>query len=212
MRGNSLRNKFYFDFSAIICDKLPLTQRILKACKIEINNLKAAGFDHNSYATRIIIDKSKLNAVYTPNNKVGSTNLNFFAKSINSIFEYYQDIRFNFVLKKDKIVFIIDRFLGFSSTNLNYNAYYFINDKLYVSYKDSFLLVNKKLFTKDLLNEKNYINPKVLYTNTILDTYKDIHLFNLVETLIVKFILYIHLLYLKAEQKNRLDFRVKQTP
>jgi len=199
-----MQNRYYFDFSEVINDKLPLPQKVLKACKREINELELQGINSNSISTKIKITKSKLDSIYSLKQTTENSSLNFF----NNI---YQDLKFNFTLKKDQIIFKLDKKLGYSSSNLNIKAYYVINDKLYSSYKDSFLLVNLKNLSEDLNNKNIYLNSSILYKNTILETYKDINLFNLVESLIVKFILFIHLLYLKSIQKNRLDFRIKQT-
>jgi len=204
MNGNDLQNRYYFDFNDVANEQLPLTQKILKVCKNEIKELELVGIYSNSQDNKIKITNEKINSIHSKQNLFNSN-------KINIITTLFNDIKFNFILKKDKIVFNIDKKLGFSNINLNPKAYYIINDRLYVSYKNSFILLNNDVFKRELEISKTDLNSKILYKNTVLDTYANINLFNLTETILTKLILKFHLLYLKSLSKNRLDFRLKQT-
>lgn len=200
MNRCNVQYKYYFDFSEVANNNLPLSQKILRVCRQEISKLGTLDSNTNSKDNKIKITLDMINNYNKPNN------LNI----INSFNYLVSSIKYNFNFNKDKLLLNLENKLGFSRSNLNYKAYFIINDTLYVSYKDTLLLVNYLSLKDDIINN-NEVNKNLLYKNTILETYKDLSISNIIETLFIKLILAIHLMYLKSINKNRFDFRLKQT-
>lgn len=192
--------KYYFDFSEVVNNDLPLSQKILKICKQKISKLNDSDFNINSKNNKIKITVDML--------ADNDTTSQF--KSINNLLKLISTIKYNFHFNKDKLILNLEGRLGYSKSNLNYKAYYIINDILYVSYKDTLLLVDCESLKNDL-STKNLINKTLLYKNTILETYNNLFISNIAETLFTKLVLTLHLIYLKSTNKNRLNFRLKQT-
>jgi hypothetical protein len=196
----NVQYKYYFDFSEVTNNNLPLSQKILRVCRQEISRLDTLNPNVNSKDNKVKITLDMINNYNKPNN------LNI----TNSFIYLLASIKYNFNFNKDKLLLNLESRLGFSKSNLNYKAYFIINDTLYVSYKDTLLLVDCSLLKNDIIS-KDEINKNLLYKNTILETYKDLSISNIIETLFLKIILTIHLMYLKSVNKNRFDFRLKQT-
>jgi hypothetical protein len=109
------------------------------------------------------------------------------------------------------IILFLEFKLKFSSIKLNIKHYYVINNKLYVTYKDSFLKfdsLNSYLYD---LSQINNVKSNFLYRNNILNIFSDFNLNTIIDSIFFKLFLNLHLLYLKIVNFNRFDFRLKQT-
>jgi hypothetical protein len=198
---------FNFDFCGSVNEQLPLTYNVLKSCKSEISKLR------NSKNSQELLQANTIKLIINKNISLSSikniSDLKEFYQ--NSVLNSYYNIKYNFNSRKDLFVFKIENFIGLSGLNLNPNAYYVINGRLYLSYKDSFILFNDEKLIKRGLANKNNIKYFFLYKKNILERYSNITFTNIIDNMFLKLILSIHLIYLKSNLFSRFDFRLKQT-
>nr|AAA32100.2 unknown [Tetrahymena pyriformis] len=208
---NSNFSKIYwFDFNGTVNENLPLTYNTLKICrqeidKLEINNEKKVGSKKNPIKLNVSFEEK-----YSSNEETTKIDLNIYEesslKSISANFNNHIKSYLNLMLQP------FNNFLEFklklSTVKLNIKHYYVINNKIYVTYKDSLMLFNSH---EDYLSNLNEINPvkyNFLYRNYNINNIK---LSNILDTLLLNIILYLHLLYIKSTNYNRFDYRLKQT-
>nr|YP_740752.1 Ymf68 [Tetrahymena malaccensis]ABI51661.1 Ymf68 [Tetrahymena malaccensis] len=201
---------YWFDFNGTVNENLPLNYNVLKFCRNEINKLEKTNEKNLGSKENPI----KLNLTFEDKhyvNKNSTLNLNVYEsfdskKFISSLFEKtIESINIAFM---SPIYNFIEFKLKLSTTKLNTNHYYVINNKLYITYNDSLkLFTSVDDYIKDL-NELNNIKLFFLYRS--FNIY-NIKLNSIIDFVFLKIILYLHLLYLKSTYYNRFDYRLKQT-
>nr|NP_049603.1 orf593 [Tetrahymena pyriformis]AAD41948.1 orf593 [Tetrahymena pyriformis] len=208
---NSNFSKIYwFDFNGTVNENLPLTYNTLKICrqeidKLEINNEKKVGSKKNPIKLNVSFEEK-----YSSNEETTKIDLNIYEesslKSISANFNNHIKSYLNLMLQP------FNNFLEFklklSTVKLNIKHYYVINNKIYVTYKDSLMLFNSHEDYLSNLNEINSVKYNFLYRNYNINNIK---LSNILDTLLLNIILYLHLLYIKSTNYNRFDYRLKQT-
>lgn len=208
---NSNFSKIYwFDFNGTVNENLPLTYNTLKICrqeidKLEINNEKKVGSKKNPIKLNVSFEEK-----YSSNEETTKIDLNIYEesslKSISANFNNHIKSYLNLMLQP------FNNFLEFklklSTVKLNIKHYYVINNKIYVTYKDSLMLFNSHKDYLSNLNEINSVKYNFLYRNYNINNIK---LSNILDTLLLNIILYLHLLYIKSTNYNRFDYRLKQT-
>ncbi len=208
---NSNFSKIYwFDFNGTVNENLPLTYNTLKICrqeidKLEINNEKKIGSKKNPIKLNVSFEEK-----YSNNEETAKIDLNIYEKSpLTSITTNIGNHTKSFL---NLILQPFNNFLEFklklSTIKLNINHYYVINNKIYVTYKDSLMAFNSHKEYLNDLNEINSVKYNFLYRNYNVS---DIKLSNILDTIFLNIILYLHLLYLKSTNYNRFDYRLKQT-
>lgn len=205
---NSNFSKIYwFDFNGTVNENLPLTYNTLKICrqeidKLEINNEKKIGSKKNPIKLNVSFEEK-----YSNNQEISKIDLDIYEKSTTTLsISNHVKSYLNLLLQP------FNSFLEFkyklSNLKLNINHYYVINDKIYVSYKDSLMLFNSHNDYLKNLNEINNVKHNFIYRNYNV---KNIKISNIIDTLFLNAILFLHLIYLKSTNFNRFDYRLKQT-
>lgn len=201
---------YWFDFNGTVNENLPLNYNILKFCRNEINKLEKLNeknigtkenpiklnltFEDKYYNSKSINLKLESYESFNSNNFIST----IFEKTLESLNTTITAPIYNFIEFKLKL----------STSKLNTNHYYVINNKVYITYNDSLkLFTSVNDYIKDL-NELNNIKLFFLYRS--FNIY-NIKLNSLIDFLFLKIILYIHILYLKSTNYNRFDYRLKQT-
>jgi hypothetical protein len=201
---------YWFDFNGTVNENLPLNYNVLRFCRNEINKLEISNEKHIGTKENPI----KLNLTFEDkhyNNTIKKIDLDIYENfnSVNylsSIFE--KAIESVNITLFTPIYNFIEFKLKLSTSKINFNHYYVINNKLYITYNDSLKhFTSTEDYIKDL-NELNNIKLFFLYRSFNIHNIK---LNNLVDFLFLKLILTIHLLYLKSTNYNRFDYRLKQT-
>lgn len=201
---------YWFDFNGTVNENLPLNYNVLRFCRNEINKLEISNEKHIGTKENPI----KLNLTFEDkhyNNTIKKIDLDIYENfnSVNylsSIFE--KAIESVNITLFTPIYNFIEFKLKLSTSKINFNHYYVINNKLYITYNDSLKhFTSTEDYIKDL-NELNNIKLFFLYRSFSIHNIK---LNNLVDFLFLKLILTIHLLYLKSTNYNRFDYRLKQT-
>lgn len=201
---------YWFDFNGTVNENLPLNYNVLRFCRNEINKLEISNEKHIGTKENPI----KLNLTFEDkhyNNTIKKIDLDIYENfnSVNylsSIFE--KAIESVNITLFTPIYNFIEFKLKLSTSKINFNHYYVINNKLYITYNDSLKhFTSTEDYIKDL-NELNNIKLFFLYRSFNIHNIK---LNNLVDFLFLKLILTIHLLFLKSTNYNRFDYRLKQT-
>lgn len=208
-------NSYWFDFGDTVNEQLPLTYDTLKLCKQKINITRAANnsVDLGSKLNpiKLVISFEEKHSNNNTNIKQPSLNSLYSSDTINSTFilrlksKLYNII--NLVILKP-VVSIIEFKYKISSIKLNIDHYYLINGKLYITYKDSFMLFNSTDEYIRGISEINNAKTFFLYRNFNVNNIK---LTKLLDYIFIRIILFLHLVYLKSISNNRFNFRLKQT-
>nr|QBI37904.1 Ymf68 [Tetrahymena rostrata]QGS65283.1 Ymf68 [Tetrahymena rostrata] len=200
---------YWFDFNGAINEQLPLSYNILKICKKEIDNMEKNNNYFVSTKEKPIKIQLNFNQKYNTecvseidNNMYEKSNKNSFLSNIGN--HLYSLI--NLVIQPINI--LLEFKLNYLSSKLNIKHYYIINNKLYITYKNSLILFNSH---NDYINDIKKINNvkyNFIYRNRInINT----SFYDFIDTMFIKIILYTHLNYLKIKHNNRLNYRLKQT-
>lgn len=217
---SKLDNMYWFDFEGRDEKQHPLSYDELKICRKKINNLEilkeweiefTLGITKDNPLKIDLNDKNPLkNDKSTKSSKLvdllnkdlyEKNNISFLDNLYSNIYSYLNLILqpFNSLLEvKSKLV----------SSKLDTKHYFYINDQLYITYKNSFLLFNSyDSYIEDLKNINN-VKYNFLYRNY---TIQNLSLTRTIDYIFLQIILYIHLIYLKSTNYNRFDYRLKQT-
>ena len=203
-----LLKTYWFDFNNTVNEKLPLTYDTLKICKIEIDKLILLNNDSIGSKQNPIKLELTFNQKYSSSEEIKEINLDMYEDSKNnSFFNNLTNHIFSYLnLIIQPLALIWELRLNYISSKLNLKHYYVINDVIYVTYKDSLLAFNSYNDYINDLKKINNVKYNFLYRNRI-----ELNLNNIIDTLFIKSILFIHLNYLKLTHDNRLNYRLKQT-
>lgn len=201
---------YWFDFNGTVNENLPLTYNTLKICreeikKLELNNDKKIGSKTNPIKLNLSFEQKYSNDVdfNLDLNIYENSNSYSFLNNLNNNIKSYTN------LLLQPLNYLLEFKLNLSSSKLNINHYYIINDKIYVTYKNSLILFNNYNDYIFDLNKINNVKYNFLYRNFKIN---NINIFNnIIDYLFLNLILNIHLIFLKYTNFNRFDYRLKQT-
>lgn len=204
--------EYLFDFNNTVNENFPLTFETLKLCRQEIKKVEDL-WDGSILDKQI---KIKLNVSHY--NLVKSNPKPYSDILDNNVYEVSEKKRFN-------IMSSIRSTIGYTLSSIIYNIkfkfnlidfkldirhYYLINNNIYVTYMDSFLLFESMDLYLKQLQKINDVKYKYLYRSDYFFR-SSFSISSLIDSVILRSVLSIHLLYLKSVYKNRLDYRLDQT-
>lgn len=207
--NNKYCNEYWFDFNGSVNEQLPLSYEVLKLCRKEINKIELSGKNNNSPENAIKLNFKLSNESNSVVEDINSELYESDSVSIINNFGYNINTYINSLIQP--IILFLEFKLKFSSIKLNIKHYYIINNKLYVTYKDSFLKFDSLNSYLNDLSQINNVKSNFIYRNNILNVFNDLNLNTFIDSLFFKLFLNLHLLYLKIINFNRFDFRLKQT-
>ena len=207
--NNKYYNEYWFDFNGTVNEQLPLSYEVLRLCRKEINKIENTGKNNSSPVNAIKLKFSLDNTVESPVDEINNDLYELNSESTIHSFNHNISTYINTLIQP--VILFLEFKLKFSSIKLNIKHYYVINNKLYVTYKDSFLRFESLAAYLDSLSQINSVKSNFLYRNNILNIFNDFSLNKLLDTTFFKLFLNLHLLYLKTINFNRFDFRLKQT-
>jgi hypothetical protein len=207
--NNKYCNEYWFDFNGSVNEQLPLSYEVLKLCRKEINKIELSGKNNNSPENAIKLTFNLTNDSISATEEINSELYELNSSTIVNNFSYNIGTYINSLIQP--VILFLEFKLKFSSIKLNIKHYYVINNKLYVTYKDSFLKFDSLNEYLSDLSKINNVKSNFLYRNNILNIFGDLNLNTLIDSMFLKLLLNIHLLYLNITNFSRFDFRLKQT-
>lgn len=207
--NNKYCNEYWFDFNGSVNEQLPLSYEVLKLCRKEINKIELSGKNNNSPENAIKLNFNLSSESNSVTEDINSELYESDSISITNNLGFNINTYINSLIQP--VILFLEFKLKFSSIKLNIKHYYIINNKLYVTYKDSFLKFDSLNSYLNDLSQINNVKSNFLYRNNILNVFNDLNLNTFVDSLFFKLFLNLHLLYLKIINFNRFDFRLKQT-
>lgn len=214
LMDRNLPNTYWFDFNDYDGKELPLTYDTLRLCRRKIKCIELV----KTWGLGEITLGDKDNPFKLDSRRDKYTEDNDSELSDTGIYADFNDSKFknnisnnlysylNLILQP--INYILELKSKLIASKLDTKHYCFINDKLYVTYKDSLLPFNNYSdYMKDL-SEINNVKYNFLYRNYDV---RDINLSKIIDFLFLQIVLYIHLIYLKSTNYSRFNYRLKQT-
>lgn len=204
--------EYLFDFNNTVNENFPLTFETLKLCRQEIKKIEDS-WDGS------ILDKQIKLKLNVPGYNITKSNPKLYDDILDSnIYEVSKKKNFNIRSKVrstigywvSSIIYNIKFKLNLVDFKLDIKHYYLINDNIYVTYMDSFLLFESMDLYLKQLSKINDVKYKYLYRSDYF-LFSKFTISSLVDYIILESVLFIHLMYLKSVYKNRLDYRLDQT-
>lgn len=211
---NVTHKLYWIKFNTKIYNQTQLNINELKLCKQFIDYIENCGLDYTGSKDKpIIIDECTLiKFMCDYNNKIFSNpvenDYEIITKS-NSIKDYILGYIFNHIyIHIQPIIKFITAKLGYSNSKLDLKHYYNINNTLYITYEDSLVKFKSINLYLSELSSKNNFKKLYLYKDVVALEFKAV---NFINHFLFKFILYIHMQFLKCVYSNRFNARINQT-